>query len=587
MSTRRRTMLLAAAVLAVSLLAGREDPEVGVLVAGCAGCLVLGLRVASPVRVAAAAAGAIGAMTALNQVVEAGEYALLDDVVFFTLMFGTPAVVGHLLRRRAELIAELSARAATLRAAREEQAAAAVAEERARVAIGVHDALAHRVGEMSLHAAGAIRVAGDDPDRALSALARIEDAGRAALDDIREVIGVLRADDPLALAPLDTPDTPIPSAWSPRPGAPAAPPPRRASDDRLDVAIAVAVFVAITVEALTSSRAEGPAVLNVLGVAAIAAPLAFRRRAPLAAVTATCAACVVQSLWLTSPGVLVTPIVLLLLPPYSVAAYLPLRPALAGLAVCLAASFALEPSPATGILGLAAFAAGRVVRDRSRRAAELDAVTTELERTRDAHAARMRGEERLRIARELHDAVAHSMTVVVLQAGAAQRVWGRDPAAARVAIEALTGVARATLAELRATLRDTAPTDTPALDELAARMRPLGLDVVLRHEPLPAGVERVVTAVVQEALTNAARYAAPTTVRVDVQRAGDDALVTVVDDGRSGPAAPGARIAGTGTGLRGLAERVAAAGGELRHGPAGRGFRVEARLPVAREAAVA
>ena len=65
---------------------------------------------------------------------------------------------------------------------------------------------------MSLHAAGALRVADEEPDRALAALGRIEDAGRAALDDIRAVIGVLRADDPLALGPLDAPDRPIPSA---------------------------------------------------------------------------------------------------------------------------------------------------------------------------------------------------------------------------------------------------------------------------------------------------------------------------------------------------------------------------------------
>ena len=552
---------------------------IALLVVVCVACLVLGLRVASPARLAAVVAAAAAAMTALNQAVERGAYPVLDDAVFFTLMLGTPAIVGHLLGRRSALIAELSDRAEALRVAREEEAAAVVAEERARVAIGVHDALAHRVGEMSLNAAGAMRLAGDDPARALDALSRIEDAARSALGDIREVVGVLRAGDPLASGPIDAPGTPLPGAWSPasaaEPERPHPAPVRFATD----VAIAAGVFIAITVELLVTPKLEGPIVLNVLGAAAISAPLAFRRRAPLAAVTATALACVPQALWLTSPGVLVTTIVLLFLPPFSAAAYLPLRPALSGLAACFAASAFLEPSVMTGILGLLSFAAGRLVRERSRRVAELDAITAELERTRDAHAARSRSEERLRIARELHDAVAHSMTVVVLQAGAAQRVWGRDPAAARIAIEALTDVARETLADLRVTLRGATPSGAPTLDELAARMRPLGLDVVVRSDPLPAGAERLATAIVQEALTNAARHAAPTTVGVDVVRDGGDVVVSVTDGGRRGAPPPDRPIAGTGTGLQGMAERVAAHGGELSCGPWGAGFRVEARVP--------
>src|SRR5918992_1410345 len=123
------------------------------------------------------------------------------------------AVVGQLLRRRADLIAELDARAGALRAAREDAAAAAIAEERARLAIGVHDALAHRVGEITLQAAGAQRVAGEEPGRALAALARIEAAARGALDDIRGVIGVLRAGDELARGPAHVPEA-VPAPWA-------------------------------------------------------------------------------------------------------------------------------------------------------------------------------------------------------------------------------------------------------------------------------------------------------------------------------------------------------------------------------------
>jgi signal transduction histidine kinase len=161
-------------------------------------CLSLGLHAASSGRAAVGTAIAVGAGTLANQIAPGVDYPPLDDLVFFALVLGAPAIVGQLLRRRADLIAELDARAGALRAAREDAAAAAIAEERARLAIGVHDALAHRVGEITLQAAGAQRVAGEEPDRALAALARIEAAARAALDDIRGVIGVLRAGDALA-----------------------------------------------------------------------------------------------------------------------------------------------------------------------------------------------------------------------------------------------------------------------------------------------------------------------------------------------------------------------------------------------------
>jgi two-component system sensor histidine kinase DesK len=180
------------------------------------------------------------------------------------------------------------------------------------------------------------------------------------------------------------------------------------------------------------------------------------------------------------------------------------------------------------------------------------------------------------------------MTVIVLQAAAAQRVWGRDPAAARVAVAALAGEARATLAELRETLRGEPPPRLGALEEIAERVRRLGVDVEIAGElgEVPAGVEQAAHAVVQEALTNAVRYAAPTTARVRLERAGDELVVEVTDAGRAPGAAPPATVTGTGSGLRGLDERVAALGGELEHGPAGPGFRVSARLPLA-EVAVA
>lgn len=559
-------------------------------------CFVVGLRASTLARVAAFTLVAVAALTVFNQS-DGDDYPLLDDLVFFVLLLGTPAVLGRLLRQRGEVVTELAARAEALRAAQAEEAAAAVAEERARLAIGVHDALAHRVGEMSIQAAGAASVADEEPARALDALARIEDTARAALDDIRGVIGVLRRGDAeLALDPPRAPEAvPAPFQSRSRGVANNRIDEEEGSGTLVDVLVAVAVFLAFTIETLTSARQEGPALLNVLGVALIAAPLVLRRTHPLPAVVGVFAACALQSLLLTRLGLLVTPIALLIIPAYSVGAHLPLRGALLGLAVCVVGSFALEPGVASGVIGLAAWGAGRAVRDRALRATELETVNAELERAGDAQAARARGEERLRVARELHDAVAHSMTVIVLQAGAAQRVWTRDAAAARVAVDALAEVARDTLAELRVTLRAADPDGSAArldaLDELAARVRCLGLDVTLDRDgtldDLPAGVGRVAYAVVQEALTNAARHAAPTTVRVGLRREGDAIRVEVVDSGRTPGAAPASDLVGTGTGLQGMAERVEAAGGALRYGAAGPGFRVEARLPLEQEAAIA
>jgi signal transduction histidine kinase len=560
-----------------------SDTHSSLLVAVLA-CFALGRRGRSTAATVAGAAFAAAALTAANQL--AGEdYSVLDDLVFFTLILGAPTTFGVLLRRRAEQSAERAARAATLRERLAEAAAASVAEERAHVAIGVHDAVAHRVGEISLQAAGAARVADSDPQRARVALASIEAGARAALEDIREVIGVLRRDEAEPV-PAAGPPAGLPEAW---PGT-AAPPPRAPSrgpwpGQRADLLLALAVFGAIAVETLTSSRLDGQAWLNLAGVAAVAAPLAARRRHPLAAAAGTYAGAAVQTLLLTPLTLLVTPIVLLLVPPYSVGAHLPRRGALVGLGIFFAGMSALGPSPVTGGLGIVAWAAGRVVRDRAAREERLRAVNRELEATQDAHAARARAEERLRIARELHDAVAHNLTVVVLQAGAAQRVWERDPAAARIAVEALTAVARDTLTELRDRLRGTDPDalrPQDSLTDLLDRVRSLGVATSVRGDlaGLPPEAAAMARQIVQEALTNAVRHAAPTHAHVVVRRDDDDLHVCVRDSGRRGAPAPAAPVIGTGTGLQGLAERLAARGGELRHGPRGPGYAVEARLPI-------
>ena len=382
----------------------------------------------------------------------------------------------------------------------------------------------------------------------------------------------------------------VPAPWEHRRAATADGPGRQIVGLRAaavrhgDVALAVAVFLALAIEVLVSSRREGPWAANLLGCAAIAAPLVLRRRRPLLSAAGVFAAASVQSLLLTPIELLVTPIALLIIPAYSVAAHLPLRPALAGLALCVLATIPLGPTPPSVLIAALAFAAGRAARDRTRRAAELREINAELERTRDAHAARARAEERLRISRELHDAVAHRMTVIVLQAGAAQRVWGHDPAAARVAVEALTDVARETLV---GSARDAArrrsgpgrPARRARRARAAARARRLAHPRCRRRSrrPRSPGVRRG---------PGGAHERRPSR-RAD-ERATSSSVATATScsspsptPGRGpGPHRRSRPCTGPAPACAGWPSAWQLAGGTLRYGGEGPGFRVEARLPL-------
>lgn len=209
-------------------------------------------------------------------------------------------------------------------------------------------------------------------------------------------------------------------------------------------------------------------------------------------------------------------------------------------------------------------------------------------------------EERARIAREVHDVVAHTLSVMVIQAGAADDVFTQQPEQARQALRAIETGARSALGELRLLLRAFGPEEEEdqnreqrepgpslaRLDELAAAVRATGMTVHVHREGaadgLPAAVDLAAYRIVQEALTNALRHAAGADeVSVRVTAEGECVKVTVVDNGRTPQgrsAAPGA-----GRGLVGMKERARLVGGSLRAGPlAGGGFEVAAQLPVER-----
>jgi len=243
------------------------------------------------------------------------------------------------------------------------------------------------------------------------------------------------------------------------------------------------------------------------------------------------------------------------------------------------------------IVLLAAWAAGRAVRAGRAYAAGLREQAERRAQSAVDQARRAVAEERLQIARELHDVVAHSMSVIAVQAGVGHYVIGQNPEEAASALAAIEGISRAALREMRqllGVLRDGEPGEmlaAPGLDDIPdlARRAGLRVDVAVRGTPrqLPAGVDLAAFRIVQEALTNVVKHAGTDQGRVEVTFSADAVAIEVTDDGAGG-AGPGSREEGSrGHGLIGMRERVALYGGVFSAGPLpGRGYRIHALLPI-------
>ncbi|WP_367133763.1 sensor histidine kinase [Saccharothrix sp. HUAS TT1] len=205
-----------------------------------------------------------------------------------------------------------------------------------------------------------------------------------------------------------------------------------------------------------------------------------------------------------------------------------------------------------------------------------------LRRTRIAEQrSRQVEEERLRIAREVHDVVAHSLAMINVQAGVAAHVADRRPEEAVKALRAIKRASGHALDDLRATLgvlrTGEGATPAPGLARLDELVRPVPTArVVGTPGALPAPVDAAAYRVVQEALTNAVRYAPDASeIVISFERADDALVLTVTDDGGGAEHQP----QGAGAGLRGMAERLEALGGTLEAGPSAHGFTVRAVLP--------
>lgn len=370
-------------------------------------------------------------------------------------------------------------------------------------------------------------------------------------------------------------------------------------------ALALTVHVSGS-EAVAANRSVGP--LSILLTIAATAPLAVRRRYPLGVLVVTLTVTLGMVVTRSAVGLASLGMIIAF---YTAVAYGPrprIGPAVGVIIVGIVSTALLRPvdlSAEGALVTLILLAGGWVlgggVRDRrERHAAELVSARhrQELERRlaqqeRD-RAAQQVTQERLRITRELHDVIGHAMSVMVVQAGVAERLLDSSPEQARQAVRHISATGRGSLTEMRrllevirkgdpdgAVTRAPAPTlaDLPALvTRVTGAGLPVHLEVLGAPGALSSGQELALYRVVQEALTNCLKHADASRADVRLRHHPDSVEITVVDDGRGGEVPS---RDGRGQGLAGMRERMAIYGGELSVGPAGTaGFAVRARLPL-------
>lgn len=328
-------------------------------------------------------------------------------------------------------------------------------------------------------------------------------------------------------------------------------------------------------------------------------PLGWRRRYPMAVIVLLAASVMVWGL-AVGPVVTFTSFLALILAMYAVAAHGTLARALAGAAVT--AVTVTVQALTDGQPGVAndwmyplfyfggAWLLGRAVRRRDERNRTLRELSLRLERERDQGARLAAAEERTRVARELHDVIAHGVSVMVVQAEAAEEVLTSRPDLAGKALEQIQTSGRQALTELRhllGVLRQETDDHTiepqPSMADIAAlvgQVTDTGLDVTLtvrgEERPVGAGIELSAYRIIQEALTNTRKHARTTQANVDVRYRPEQVEILVTDNGT---ATPHGEPPSPGHGVIGMRERVASCGGSFKAGPTAEGFSVRAVLP--------
>src|SRR3954470_17906834 len=384
----------------------------------------------------------------------------------------------------------------------------------------------------------------------------------------------------------------------------------RISARQIDALMAVGLTAVLILELSLGSNITGPVWANYLLGSLATLAVAWRRPWPVWALAAQLIAVLVS----TAAGGDLTenpfsPFLAVIVVMYGVGSDAPVGGGLFGVAIGIVGIVLIDvvsdsSSDAGSYIGtillaiLLPYAAGRAAKEWAQRALELERVNAALKAEQEQRSLLAVADERSRIARELHDVVAHSISVMVVQAEGAKRMMDRDPRRAKSALEQIEGTGRAALVEMRrllgvlrkegeGTIRTPQP-GTQTLDMLVNRAQEAGLDVRVaidgHKKTLPAGVDVSVFRIIQEALTNSLKHAGPTRADVLLTYSDDSVEVEIVDTGAvNGFQPPSPDPENPQHGLLGMKERVSLYGGEIVTGPCedGRdGYRVWARIPL-------
>ncbi|MGB7818248.1 MAG: histidine kinase [Ornithinibacter sp.] len=466
--------------------------------------------------------------------------------VLGVVFVAAPAATGRVVATRAGLGELLDSQAEQLRENAETVQRTRVAQVRARIAVDVQDLVRRRVQDMVARCEAARRVAANDTSAATELLAGVEVDGRAALDEIRTMLGVLRGE-----------EHSVPSPLTRRPVAPTPTPPRSLPVRRVELVLATAFVVVLLAETLAR-----PGVVPIVSLTMLVPLLSFavgvRASGPAASAGLTVALAAVAAVNLVGGG----------------------------------AGWGDYVFP--WLLAALAWSGGRLVREQNDLVARSRRRAAALERSAHVRAAAAASQERLRLTRELHDVLAHTLVVMVVQAGAARRSLERGRAGAVQAMQAVEDTGRDADTELRRlfTAEDpgghpfgTEVPGTPGLRDLRtlverARAAGLSADLVIDGDPapVPAGLALAVYRVAQEAVTNVMRHAQAQHVLVALHQEPAQLRLVVSNDGQAASETTGST---TGNGLTGMRERARVYGGEVTAGqwPEG-GFLVEATFPL-------
>ncbi|MEU8402131.1 histidine kinase [Nonomuraea sp. NPDC048892] len=510
---------------------------------------------------------------------------ILVDVLAQTIAWGT----GRVMRRRRQLTEVAQANAVAAERARAVTAERAVLAERLRIARELHDVVSHTLSVIAVQSGVARYQREGAADPVASALGVIERASRSALDDLRRMLGLLRA------RPDQDPDPAL--------AALPAPAPAWVREWVVDLAIAVVlavlglVMVVFTYPAAAQQYTE-PTWWSVLLLLAATLSLAVRRRWPVAVLVVTLATGVLTAIggWDSDMPFLCSYVAV-----YSVTAWRSLPVALGAMVLHLAVEAAgafvdtahYDPSVDPTVAGvLIPFGLGLIVRRWRRQQDSAMRRTIEAERGTARAAEQAVIAERLRIAEEMHDVIAHTLSAISVQAGVARHGLAGPDNPAGPALAAIETASRSALTDLRRMLgalhaqRPGEPASlapSPGLDEIRllasahrAACGPIELTVDPGVETAPESLRMTAYRLVQEALTNVRKHAAGSAAVVRIVLDGPDVVVQVDNEPPAGTPAPGTS---SGFGLAGMRERVAMFGGTLDAGADDRGgFSVRAVL---------